>query len=280
VGQRLVKDIYGGQPPRYVGYAFVGMEGRAKLSSSAGTSASLSASLDIIEPTILRWLYTRRSYNQAFNVDFGRGLLNLYKEWDSMGKQVAADKANDFNRQAYERACVTSRGPLPQTPQPVDFSLLASVLDITQGNSDQVLRIASLTTGLELTLDSLEPRLTCARNWIERYLPDDERTTIRASFASDVYEQLPTQDREGIRLLVAGLDDNWSLEGLTSLVYNVPKMVRNLPLDAKPDEELKQAQRSFFIAVYQLLCADDTGPRIPTLLLSLGKERVKSLLGG
>jgi lysyl-tRNA synthetase class 1 len=280
VGQRLVEEIYDGKAPKFYGYAFIGMEGRAKISSSAGTSATLTSALDIIEPPILRWLYTRRAYNQAFNVDFGQGLLRLYNEWDGMGRQVAADKANDFNRQAYERACVGSRGALPQTPQPIDFSLLASVLDITQGNNDQVQRIASLTTGTELTLDSLEPRLTCARNWIERYLPDDERTTIRTDFAADIFEQLPAQDREGIRLLVAGLDDNWSLAGLTSLVYNVPKMVRNLPLDTKPDDELKQAQRSFFIAVYQLLCASDTGPRIPTLLLSLGKKRVKSLLGG
>ncbi|HET8846887.1 MAG TPA: lysine--tRNA ligase, partial [Ktedonobacteraceae bacterium] len=68
------------------------------------------------------------------------------------------------------------------------------------------------------------------------------------------------------------------LEGLTALVYNVPKLVRGLPLDTPPDEELKQAQRSFFIAVYQLICGSDTGPRLPTLLLSLGKERIKMLL--
>ena len=59
----------------------------------------------------------------------------------------------------------------------------------------------------------------------------------------------------------------------------MPKILRGLPLDAKPDDELKQAQRSFFIAIYRLLCGSDTGPRIPTLLLSLGKERVKMLLG-
>ena len=58
----------------------------------------------------------------------------------------------------------------------------------------------------------------------------------------------------------------------------MPKLVRGLPLDVQPDDELKQAQRSFFVALYRLICGADTGPRIPTLLLSLGKEKVKALL--
>jgi lysyl-tRNA synthetase class 1 len=279
VGQRIVKEIFASPHPQYVGYAFVGMEGRAKISSSAGTSATLASALEIVEPSILRWLYTRRSYNQTFNVDFGQGLLRLYDEWDSMTRQVATGKASETNRLAYERAHVTWQGPLPQTPQTVPFTLLTSVLDITQGNSEQVLRIASLYTGSELSPQSLEPRLTCARNWVERFLPDDERTQVPAAFDTASYQQLPEQDRAGIRLLVEGLDNAWSLEGLTSLVYCVPKILHGFPLDAKPDDELKQAQRSFFIAIYRLLCGSDTGPRIPTLLLSLGKERVKMLLG-
>jgi len=51
-----------------------------------------------------------------------------------------------------------------------------------------------------------------------------------------------------------------------------------LPLDAPPDEELKRAQRSFFVALYSLLCGSDTGPRLPTLFLSIGKERARKLL--
>ncbi len=58
----------------------------------------------------------------------------------------------------------------------------------------------------------------------------------------------------------------------------VPKLLRGLQLDAPPDEELKQAQRSFFVAIYSLLCNNDTGPRLPTLFLSIGKDRVRALL--
>jgi lysyl-tRNA synthetase class 1 len=278
VGLRIVKDVFHGAQPQYVGYAFVGMNGRTKISSSAGTTATLSSALDIIEPCVLRWLYTRRPYNQGFMIDYGQGLLRQYDEWDGLVRQIQAGKANEANIKAYERAIQTSHGPVARTPQPAPFPLLTSVLDVTQGNIEQTLRIASQYVNQELQRDLLEPRLTCALTWVNNYLPEDERTQIRATFDVETYQQLPELDQAGVHMLVEQLDEHWDLEALTVLMYNIPKLVRGLPADATPNDELKQAQRSFFIAIYKLICGTDTGPRIPTLLLSLGREKVKALL--
>jgi lysyl-tRNA synthetase class 1 len=131
--------------------------------------------------------------------------------------------------------------------------------------------------GLE---ETLEPRLSCAVRWATQYLPEDERTKIRQDFAADVFQELDETMKAGLRLLVERLDENWSLEGLTWLVYAVPKIQLGLPVDAKPTDALKQSQRQFFIAIYRLICSSDTGPRLPTLFLSLGQEKVKHLLVG
>ncbi len=281
VGQRIVREIYAAPVPQYASYAFVGMDGRSKISSSAGTTATLSSALDIVEPCTLRWLYTRRANNQSFNIDYGQGLLRQYDEWDTLVRQVNEGKVSEVNQKAYERAVRTSHGEVQRTPQPVAFSLLTSVLDVTQGNVEQTLRVVAQSSqkgSTELRPEVLEPRLTCALNWVTNYLPEDERTHICSSFNEAAYEQFSPQDRAGIQLLASKLDDAWNLADLTQLVYGIPKMVRGLSLDTSPDDELKQAQRSFFIALYMLICGNDTGPRIPTLLLSLGKEKVKSLL--
>jgi len=45
------------------------------------------------------------------------------------------------------------------------------------------------------------------------------------------------------------------------------------------DPELSRAQRAFFVLVYRLLVSKDTGPRLPTLLLAVGADRTKHLLG-
>ncbi len=282
VGQKIVQQIYHARPPVFAGYAFVGMGGRSKISSSAGTNATVTSALDIIEPAILRWLYARRANNQAFDIDYGQGLLRLYDEWDALVRQVSKGTANEVNLRLFERATMTADNAIAYTRQPVPFHLLTSVIDVTQGNEEQTLRIASqhLATNeaLETLHAQLEPRFTCALNWVTNYLPDDERTHIRASFDVEAYERLSVLDRAGIQMLVERLDAAWNLDALTEQMYRIPKVVRGFPVDAQPDEELKQAQRSFFIAIYTLICDSDTGPRIPTLLLSLGKERVKTLL--
>ncbi|GHO53001.1 lysine--tRNA ligase [Ktedonobacter robiniae] len=280
VGQRIVQEIFHSPAPQYAAYAFVGMEGRVKISSSVGTDASPANALSILEPAILRWLYIRRANNQPFNIDFGQGLLRLYDEWDSLVRQVAAGKVNEANLVAYQRAIQTSLGAVKRAERTVPFSLLASTLDVTQGNLEQVLRIAtqSLKEEEPLTPAQLEPRLTCAANWINNYLPEDERTFIRASFDTETYAQLGESEQEALRLLVVELEGAWNLDVLTDLMYRIPKQVRELPADAPATPELKQAQRAFFAAIYTLICGSDTGPRIPTLMLSLGKEKVKSLL--
>ena len=72
--------------------------------------------------------------------------------------------------------------------------------------------------------------------------------------------------------------DDWSLEGLSTLLYGIPKLQAGLPISAKPTAELKVAQRTWFALLYELLVGKDTGPRLPTLLLSLGQDKIRSLL--
>ena len=64
----------------------------------------------------------------------------------------------------------------------------------------------------------------------------------------------------------------------TSVVYGVPKAQLGLPPDVTPTAELKAAQRGFFALLYRLLVGRDTGPRLPTLLLAVGADRIRTLL--
>ena len=46
-----------------------------------------------------------------------------------------------------------------------------------------------------------------------------------------------------------------------------------------PTPELKAAQRKWFVLLHRLLVGRDTGPRLRTLLLSLGQDRGLRLIG-
>ena len=280
VGGQLVKEIFDGEQPIGPMYAFVGTSGNAKMSSSKGGVPTPSDALEIMEVPLLRWLYARRRPKQSITVAFDQEIQRLYDEWDAQARKVADGTAADTDADAYNRAVRTAAGELPSTPRPLPYRTLASVLDITTGQDEQLLRIlADLDPADPLTsLDQARPRLDCAQAWIDTQLPADQRTRLREDADTQLLASIGDAERESLRLLLDGLDEHWSLDGLTTLVYAVPKLQAGFDPEAKPTAELKAVQRAFFVLLYQLLIGQDTGPRLPTLLLAAGPARVRKLL--
>ncbi|MFG1947494.1 lysine--tRNA ligase [Nonomuraea sp. NPDC048826] len=278
VGGEIVGPVFGGERPIGPMYAFVGITGMAKMSSSKGDVPTPADALQIMEAPVLRWLYARRKPSQSFKVAFDQEIQRLYDEWDALGRKVAQDAAQPAELAAYNRAVRGSRGPLPETPKPVPYRTLASIADVTTGDTGQIQRILGDLDGVA-TLDEVRPRLDRAQAWIDTHVPAEQRTRVRASPDEELLGSLGEGDRESLRMLAEGLDEHWSLDGLTTLVYGVPKLRAGLAADAKPTPEVKAAQRAFFALLYRLLVGRDTGPRLPTLLLAVGAERVRKLVG-
>lgn len=280
VGGQIV-SIFDGKQPIGPMYAFVGISGMAKMSSSRGGVPTPADALKIMEPQLLRWLYARRRPNQSFKIAFDQEIQRLYDEWDKLEAKVADGTVLPADAAAYSRAARTAAGDLPRTPRPLPYRTLASVVDITAGHEDQTLRILSeLDPANPVTdLDEVRPRLDRAESWISTHVPADARTVVRSEPDTELLGSLDDQGRESLRLLLEGLDTHWSLDGLTTLVYGVPKVMAGLTPDAKPTPELKVAQRAFFALLYRLLVSRETGPRLPTLLLAVGADRVRKLLG-
>ncbi|WP_336212068.1 lysine--tRNA ligase [Nonomuraea sp. LPB2021202275-12-8] len=277
VGGQLVGEVFGGEQPIGPMYAFVGITGMAKMSSSKGDVPTPADALEIMEAPVLRWLYARRKPSQSFKIAFDQEIQRLYDEWDALGRKVADGTSQPAELAAYNRAVRTSQGPLPETPRPVPYRTLASIVDVTTGDADQTLRILR---DLDITsLEEARPRLDRAQRWIDTQVAADQRTRVRGTPDAELLDSLGEEERDSLRLLVEGLDEHWSLDGLTTLVYGVPKLRAGLAADAKPTPEVKAAQRAFFALLYRLLVGRDTGPRLPTLLLAVGAERVRKLVG-
>lgn len=283
VGGQIV-GIFGGKQPIGPMYAFVGISGMAKMSSSRGGVPTPADALKIMEPQILRWLYARRRPNQSFKIAFDQEIQRLYDEWDKLDGKVADGSALPGDIAAHSRAVRTAAGELPRTPRPLPYRTLASVADITAGHEDQALRILSeLDPANPLgSVDEARPRYDKAEAWINTQVPADQRTIVRDEPDAELLKSLDEASQQSVRLLLDDLAEHWSLDGLTHLVYGVPKVQAGFSADATPKElppEIKTAQRTFFALLYHLLVGRDTGPRLPTLLLAVGQERVRALLG-
>ncbi|MFF3668007.1 lysine--tRNA ligase [Microtetraspora malaysiensis] len=280
VGGQIIRDVFGGDQPIGPMYAFVGISGMAKMSSSKGGVPTPADALEIMEAPLLRWLYARRKPNQSFKIAFDQEIQRLYDEWDALARKVADGTALPADLAAHARAIGTAAGPLPTTPRPVPYRTLASVVDVAAGDPEQTLRILRDLDPADPieSLDETRPRLDRATHWVTTQVPVEQRTRVRDEPDAELLASLGDAERESLRLLLEGIDEHWSLEALTTLVYSVPKLQAGLPADAKPTPELKVAQREFFALLYRLLVGRDTGPRLPTLLLAVGAGRVRKLL--
>ena len=281
VGKELVKQIFGGRAPSFVGYSFVGVAGMAKMSSSRGGVPTAADALKVLEAPILRWLYVRRQPKQAFNVDFGQEVVRLYDEWDALGRKAANPDKRDAQVLAFERASSTAAADRLPTPEVVvPFRVLSSVADVTAGSAEQISRIVSHVGHAHDSVDELEPRLGRAITWTSEFVPPEERTTVRTTPDTERLAALDEDEQLWLAQLLDRLPDELDLEPVTSLVYGVPKLARGLGLDDAPNEQVKDDQKRFFRLLYNLLVNADRGPRLPTLIVALGADRVRSLLRG
>jgi lysyl-tRNA synthetase class 1 len=250
------------------------------MSSSAGGAPTAQDALRVLEPGILRWLYVRRQPKQTFDIDFGPEVVRLYDEWDALARKAADPAKRDVQVLAFERASATvTAGRLPSPEVVVPFRMLSSVADVTAGDAQQISRIVATMGHPHDAVAQLEPRLSRAMAWTEEFVPAGDRTTVRSQPDLAAIEALSAQERTWLSLLLQGLQGEPELDAVTTLVYGVPKLARGMPLDAKPTDEVKADQKELFRLLYHLLVDADRGPRLPTLIVALGAERVRALLG-
>ncbi|WP_018157991.1 lysine--tRNA ligase [Demetria terragena] len=294
VGKEIV-PLFGWERPLGPMYAFVGIRGMAKMSSSKGGVPTPSMALRYMEPPLLRWLYARKKPNQAFDVALDSEIQRMYDEWDGLLRKVSGEKGQPGDIAALARATSTAAGELPQTPVTLPYRTIASVLDITTGDDAQAQRILTEVdprtpvSGLEV----LRPRLDRAQAWVAEQMPEDDRTVVRAEPNRAALQGLSDESSHALTLLLDGnsddltrIEDAWSIDGLSHQVYGVPKVLQGKAADFRPDRKadpetaaaLGARQREFFKLLYTLLIDKETGPRLPTLLLAIGPERLRGLL--
>jgi len=278
VGQELVSRIFDWQAPERVTYAFVGFSGVQKMSSSAGGVPTPADALRILEAPIVRWLYTRRAPKQAFTIDFGPEVVRLYDEWDALGRKAADPAKRDVAVLAHERASATHLGPLPTPAVVVPFRTLSSVSDVTAGSPELISSVIA-QSGFELdSVADLQPRLDRANAWTAS-LPAEDRTTVRTEPDRARLESLSEDEELWLRIFLDRLPDPLRLDEVTAVVYGTPKVARGLAFEDAPTDQVKADQKDFFRLLYNLLVDADRGPRLPTLIVALGTDTVRRLLG-
>jgi lysyl-tRNA synthetase class 1 len=259
VSSTIAKQIFNITEPVFAEYKFVGIQGGGvKMSGSKGNAISPKELLEIYEPALLKWLYMRKAPGQAFSLAFDS---EIYRQYDEFDREAAEVKESESLKLS---GYVKYKNPIP-------FKQAVAFGQITQWQEDKV---ESLISDLKLDYDksSVKARLPKAKNWLEKYNPDEViklLNDVNQSYASI----MPEKSKEQIKKLKEELNKKYdSIEELEKLVYSIPKDIN------KTDKENAPAQKEFFKHVYNLLIDKSAGPRLSTFLWAIDRNQVLRLL--
>ena len=276
--REIVADVYDGWAPEYVAYDFVRIKGEGgKISSSKGGALTVADCLEVYEPEMLRWIFAVARPNAEFQISFDLDVIKLYEDYDRSVRLAPQpddggknDKKRGLARRTLQLAStdhhrIEGGEALPFVPP---FRGLSMILQVYDGDLKQSL--AYYEDRGEITSDEERARFRvragCVWNWIEQYAPDD--------FCYRIRDEAVIRELEGDPKLVIGrlVDILEASPGIdeTELIEHLKTICEGTSLEP----------RTFFPYAYDLILDRQKGPKLSTLITTMGTERALPLLRG
>ncbi|MCD4759927.1 lysine--tRNA ligase [archaeon] len=265
VSKKIAKEVYNIEPPTYKPYDFIGITGlSAKMSGSTGINVSPQELLTIYEPELLRWLFLRTLPEKRFDFCFDSEIIRQYEEFDRTLTNYK--KLKESKRKALELSKIKSKFMVKNN---IPFRLISSLGQLTQKNLKEIEKILK-ELKVKYNKASIKRRLILSANWITKFSPENKITLVN-KIDKNQLKKLKKEEREQIKEFFSKIEENWSIEGLTHLAYEIPKK------QGISEKETKTRQRNFFKNIYTLLINKEIGPRLPTFLISIGQKKIKKI---
>ncbi|MDD5699740.1 MAG: lysine--tRNA ligase [Candidatus Nanoarchaeia archaeon] len=244
--KEIVKKVFGFEPPVYQFYDWVQIKGGINMHSSLGNAIKISAVSEIYEPEILRYFFVSSRPNKGLQISFDNDVIKLYDEYDDLENRYYEKLVDLRERRIYE---LSQTGKIPkQKPNRTSFRHLATL--IQTGKTE------------ELNAES-KKRAEKVKNWLDKYADGDMKFTVREK----VEIKLDKKQKEALIALRKILETKEINEDeLTAEIFSICKAV-------------DIGNKEFFEGAYGAIIGETRGPRLASLILSMGKKKIIKLLG-
>jgi lysyl-tRNA synthetase, class I len=263
---RMIQEkIYGTHHPSGFMYEWIGIKGKGQFASSKGNVITLTEMLKVYEPEIVRYIFAGTRPNKEFSISFDTDVLAIYEEFDKCERiyfdlEKVNDKKKEKNKVAYELSCINE---IPKTiPYQPSFRHLTMLLQIYDFDINKVIGYFEKELKNEHDKERLRVRAGCAKNWIQKYAPEDFKFSVQ-----DKCQITLVKEQKDILLQLADklLEKEWTDTELHEEIY---VLCTNSEFPSS----------DFFKLAYQVLINKDKGPRLASFILEIGRERVAELL--
>jgi lysyl-tRNA synthetase class 1 len=246
-GVRLVREVFGGEPPFPIPYEWVRLKGQGDMASSKGNVLSIARMLEVVPPEVLRYLILRERPLKTINFDPGLPLLQLVDQIDDV-----TSAGRD------ERAIELSRAGVFQ-PVGVPFKHLVVVAQAARFDEDETMEILRRTGYSDAPPDAVAGRMKYAERWLESFAPEDLRFVVQENLPEEAAQLSPVQ-REFLGRLSERLAPGMEGQAIHEQIYEL----------AGEFEGCRPAE--LFRAIYVALLGKARGPRAGSFLAVLGAE--------
>jgi lysyl-tRNA synthetase class 1 len=252
-GVRIIREVFGSEPPFPVPYEWIALKGRGDMSSSKGNVLAIHRMLKVAPPEVLRYLVLRAEPARSIQFDPGLPLLNLCDELEN---------AEHKNRNA--RAAELARLPGSGSGG-VPFRHLVTVAQVAGFDTGRAREVLARTGYQVNDAAHLERSLGYVRNWLAEFAPEEVRFAVADELPAPARDLAPEQ-RAFLGDLAARLPEGADGESLHILIYDAIQ-ARGAPSPAP-----------FFAALYRAFIGKDRGPRAGHFLAALPTPFVRRRL--
>lgn len=276
-GKEICK-IFGIEAPMSLPYEWISLKGKGAMSSSTGVVLTARELLDIVPPSVMRFLIAKHKPKKAIEFDTGEGLIDLADEFERGHKSLEGTNTEEMNKRqrvafdtqlgAFRLSKVDEESKTLFSSGGVSFRHLSMLAQI---KTDDVAVWESLSRTHDIDPESPPPvlidRLKRMRNWISGVqFPDSARISLRSAVESGWAEELGTEadaflttlfdDSKGVEFNETGIN-NWIREAITASGID---------------------NKVAYTILYRLFLESDRGPRLASLLAAMDRVEVFSIL--
>jgi len=271
----IVKLVSSVEPPVYTAYNFVRMKGfGGKISSSDGSGATVSDVLEVYTKELVMFLFTGTRPNAEFDISFDLDVVKIYEDFDKLERfyyglieEKNPKKAATMKR-IYELSMIDdgkgNRAPQKELPFQPSFRHLTTIAQSCNFDKTRVLEVYGDEIKTDYDKKRLEERLSCVKNWITIYAPEDMKFRINDVIPSDFISKLSKNEKVAIldvRSILMDYDDGKELMGKFKEIIEKHNLVT----------------MDFFKLMYNLIISKDKGPKLAGFMIE-NKNRMISLL--
>jgi len=242
--KEIVKDIFNGEVPIYQFYDWIGIKGGTVFSSSSGNALTLNDVEEVYEPEILRYLFVGTKPKTGFQISFDNDVIKIYEDYDALERKYYGKKANPREKRIYELSQLKLK---KKKPEKNSFRHLITFVQIEKTQN--------------LNPES-KKRAEKVNNWLEKYAGEDMKFKV--------------QEKISIKLNKKEKESLWELKNVLKKKDHTEEELFNEFYEICKKVNIKNTE--FFNAAYKVIINKTKGPRLASLILTVGQEKIIKLL--